>query len=134
MSMELGLTGYVDFKGRIYDREKIKKYLWFADIGVEPAPCNTANEHSTFIKVMEFMAAGIPMVAFDSKETRYSADGAALLVQPGDIKGYSVALKHLINNPEMRQQMGQAGFKRVKEELNWEKAAKNLKNAYESLV
>ncbi|HZX48097.1 MAG TPA: glycosyltransferase family 4 protein [Nitrospirota bacterium] len=130
LSAELWLTDYVDFKGQIYDREKIKEYLWLSDIGVEPAPCNEANEHSTFIKVMEFMAAGKPVVAFDLKETRYSADGAALFVQPGDIQGFSLALKQLINDPDTRQRMGQSGFRRIEKELNWKKAATNLAEAY----
>jgi glycosyltransferase involved in cell wall biosynthesis len=60
LAADLGLTGYVEFKGLVFDREKVKEYLWSSDIGVEPAPCNEANEHSTFIKVMEFMAAGKP--------------------------------------------------------------------------
>jgi glycosyltransferase involved in cell wall biosynthesis len=133
LSRELGLSDYVDFTGQIFDREKVKEYLRSSDIGVEPAPCNKANEHSTFIKVMEFMAAGKPLVAFDLKETRYSAEGAALLVPPGDIEGFSRALQQLMHDPAARMNMGQTGFRRIATELNWDRASKNLENAYGSL-
>jgi glycosyltransferase involved in cell wall biosynthesis len=134
LAADLGLTGYVEFKGLVFDREKVKEYLWSSDIGVEPAPFNDANEHSTFIKVMEFMAAGKPVVAFDLKETRYSAEKAALLVKPGDVEGYSWALKQLISDPDTRQKMGKAGIRRIEEELNWGNASQSLKNAYRSLL
>ena len=134
LSADLGLSDYVDFKGLVLDREKVKEYLWSSDIGVEPAPCSDANKHSTFIKVMEFMAAGKPVVAFDLKETRYSAERAALLVKPGDVEGYSSALKQLIADPDTRQKMGKAGLRRIVEELNWEKASRSLKSAYGSLI
>jgi len=50
----------------------VRRYLSTCDIGVEPAPANPLNVHSTFIKVMEYMAAAKPVVAFDLEETRYS--------------------------------------------------------------
>ena len=124
---------YLEFTGYVYDREKIKEYLAQSDVCVEPAPDNELNRHSTFIKIMEFMAAGKPIIAFDLKETRYSADGAALLVRPGDIKGFSSTLKQLINDPDTRQRMGKAGLRRVEEEFNWGKASQSLKSAYGSL-
>jgi glycosyltransferase involved in cell wall biosynthesis len=133
LTAELKLGDFVDFKGMVFDRNKIKDYLCSADIGVEPAPCNDANEHSTFIKVMEFMAAGKPLVAFDLKETRYSADGAGLIIPPGDVAGFASAIKRLIDEPDTRQKMGQVGMKRIAENLNWEKASANLLQAYKSL-
>lgn len=133
LSAELGLTGYVDFKGQIFDREKVKEYLWSSNIGVEPALCNDANEHSTFIKVMEFMAAGKPVVAFDLKETRYSADGSAILVSLNEVKEFAVAIKTLLENSQLRKNLGKAGMERVKKELNWGKASLNLIEAYKSL-
>jgi len=134
LSVDLGLTDYVDFKGQLFDREKVKESLWSSDIGVEPAPRNEANEHSTFIKVMEFMAAGRPVVAFDLKETRYSADRAALLIQPGDIEGFASALKELINDRSKRLEMGSAGIRRIEEKLSWERASQYLVKAYSSLA
>lgn len=133
LAKQLNLTDYVDFKGMIFDREKIKEYLSSSDIGIEPAPDNELNRHSTFIKVMEYMAAGKPIIAFDLKETRYSADGSAILVTPGNVEGFACAIQKLMNEPRLREELGKIGFERVKKELTWEKAAANLVIAYKSL-
>jgi hypothetical protein len=40
---------------------------------VEPAPSSPLNDNATFVKVMEYMALGKPVVAYDLPETRLSA-------------------------------------------------------------
>jgi glycosyltransferase involved in cell wall biosynthesis len=134
LSRELNVTEYVDFTGMITDRETLKKYLAQADIGIEPAPLNEVNKYSTFIKVMEYMAASKPVVAFDLEETRYSVEGAAFLVPPEDYKGFAHAIEKLLDAPLLREQLGKAGLERIEKELNWEKAASNLKEAYTALL
>lgn len=130
---ELGLLGYVDLKGYVLDRAEIRKYLNTADICVEPAPDNEVNRHSTFIKILEFMAAGKPVVAFDLKESRFSADGAALFATPGDIEGFARAISDLLHDPVRCQELGEAGRARIKKRLNWENSLKSMKNAYERI-
>lgn len=132
LSQELDLTSYLDFKGNISDRELIKKHLSTADIGVEPAPENELNRHSTFIKVMEYMAAAKPIVAFDLVETKYSTNGSALLVPPGDIKGFARAISRLLDDTTLRVKLGKTGFERVTNELTWDKASINLIEAYKT--
>lgn len=131
---ELHLGHYVDFKGHIFDRQKIKEYLNSADICIEPAPQSEFNERSTFIKVMEYMACGKPVVAFDLQETRYTTDNSAILVQPGDIAGFAFSIKRLIDEPSLREDLGKKGSRRVRQELAWEKNSVNLTEAYESLA
>jgi len=133
LSRELNVIEYVDFTGMITDREKLKQYLAQADIGIEPAPLNEVNKYSTFIKVMEYMAASKPVVAFDLIETRYSVDGGALLVPPGDYAGFARAIEKLLDAPLLREQLGKAGWERIEKELNWEKTASNLTEAYAAL-
>lgn len=133
MADEYGLHDYFDFKGYVYDQGKIKEYLKTADICVEPAPDTEINSHSTFIKIMEYMSAGKPLVAFDLKENRYSAQGAGILIPPGDIEGFAQAIKKLLAEPALRQKLGNAGLERIKNELNWENSLRNMKEAYKSI-
>ena len=46
------------------------RYLSTADICLDPNPSSPLNDVSTWIKVMEYMALGKPIVSFDLKETR----------------------------------------------------------------
>ena len=124
---------YIDFKGFVSDRDHIKEYLQLSDVCLECAPHNELNKHSTFIKIMEYMAAAKPIVAFDLKETRYSSGDAAMLIKPGDIEGFAKAIKELLDNPRLREELSNAGLSRIKETLNWEANAKTLVKAYEKL-
>jgi len=133
IASELSLKDYVDFKGHISDREKIKEYLSASDIGVEPAPNNELNRHSTFIKIMEYMAASKPIVVFDLKETRFSADSSAILVPHDDVEGFARSIKKLLDEPELRKKLGKTGLERIQKGLNWEIASLNLIEAYKGL-
>jgi len=130
---EMKLDPYVDFTGFIHEKSIIHSNLARTDICVEPAPDNEMNRYSTFIKIMEYMEAGKPIVAFDLRETRYSSGGSALLVEPKDTRGFAGAIKQLVDAPELRRQLGETGKKRIRKALNWDKAAEELKEAYISL-
>ncbi len=133
MAAELELSNYVDFKGLISNREEIKEFLNSADVCVEPAPDNALNRHSTFVKLMEYMAAAKPVVAFDLKESRYSTNGTAILVPLGDIEGFAQAIKKLLDEPQLRKDLGNASLDRIKKELHWENSSINLMKAYQTL-
>lgn len=131
---KLGMDPYISFAGYIYDRDRLKAYLKEADICLETAPCNELNRKSTFIKLMEYMAAGKPIVAFDLDETRFTVQDSALLVQPEDLHAYAKAICGLIQEPSTRKELGDKGKRRIIEELNWGRASRQLLNAYESLT
>ena len=133
MAKSLELENYVSFKGYEADKGRVRDYLFSSDICVEPAPYNYLNRHSTFIKVMEYMSAGKPIVAFDLKETRYSTGGNAILIKDGDIVDFARAIQKLILDSDLRKELGSAGKKRILEKLNWESASLNLEKAYKSI-
>jgi glycosyltransferase involved in cell wall biosynthesis len=131
--MRLNLEKHVDMKGPIYDRQFIYDFLRIADVCVEPAPFNEINNISTFIKVLEYMASGKPTIAFDLKESRYSANGSAIFIQPGDTDSFAREIRNLLNNSKLSDELGSAGKDRVRNELNWDNSVKNLKAAYKAI-
>jgi len=133
IAKERGLEKHIHFYGYVFERETIFQLLQEADICVEPAPGNELNHHSTFIKLMEYMSAGKPIVAFDLKESRATADGAAIFVKNKDIDGFASAMQCLLENQPLRSELGTAGRERIESELNWKAAAGNLIKAYASL-
>ena len=132
MVKESGLDGIVEFPGYIYDRQRLE-YFREADVCLEPAPDNPLNRHSTFIKIIEYMAAGKPVVAFDLTETRFSTSALARLVPPGDVEAFARAVKSLIDDEEMRKALGKKASERVVNELNWGSSSLNLHTAYKRL-
>lgn len=132
LSTELELDDYVWFTGVISDAD-LMRYLSSADICLDPNPSSPMNDVSTWIKVMEYMAMGKPVVSFDLKETRVSADGAALYAPPNDEVAFAERICELMDRPESRKEMGEIGKQRVKDHLQWNVVSKNLLLAYEAL-
>jgi glycosyltransferase involved in cell wall biosynthesis len=129
----LKLVKFVELTGWISD-EELGENLAAADICLDPDPSSPLNDVSTWIKVMEYMACAKPIVTFDLKETRYSAQEAALYVPPNDEKKFAAAIVKLMDDPELRDRKGRFGRERVETELQWSVVSKNLVTAYESLA
>lgn len=132
LTSELQLDEYITFTGLVPYTEVVR-YLSAVDIGLIPDPQNDLNEHSTLMKTMDYMALGKPIVAFDLKETRFSAQKAALYAMSNVIGDFADKIEMLLADEQLRLQMGQFGRRRIEEELSWEHTSKNLVYAYEVL-
>lgn len=120
--------------GMITDRLLIRQYLATADVCLAPEPLTPLNQHSTFIKISEYMAMGKPIVAYDLKETRFTAGAAAVYVQPGDTSAFGEAITALIDQSARRQEMGRYASQRVAEVLSWEQQEPGLIRAYDAAL
>jgi glycosyltransferase involved in cell wall biosynthesis len=132
LTTQLGLDDYVWFTGWVSDADLLR-YIASADICVDPDPSNPFNDRSTMIKMLEYMAQGKPIVAFDLPEHRFTAQAAALYVQPNDELEFARALAQLADDPARRRAMGVMGRQRIETELAWHYSAQSLVEAYRRL-
>jgi glycosyltransferase involved in cell wall biosynthesis len=121
------------FTGRIPD-EQVRVALSTAALAISPDPANDFNEHCTMNKTLEYMAVGLPVVAFDLEETRVSAGEAALYAEPNDPTGLARLTMQLLDQPEERARMAAIGRERVVGALSWERSAPSLLAAYEAAL
>jgi glycosyltransferase involved in cell wall biosynthesis len=130
---EKDLEDMVNFTGRIPDRQLLE-ILSTADVCVNPdRPCEM-NDISTMIKIMEYMTLGKPIVQFDLKEGRFSAQEASLYADPNNqVPDFAAKILWLLDHPEEREAMGQFGRRRVTEELCWRHSVECLLAAYQRL-
>jgi glycosyltransferase involved in cell wall biosynthesis len=131
MVEDKNIQDMVDFTGRVSDADLLE-ILSTADVCVNPdKPCEM-NNISTMIKIMEYMALGKPIVQFDLKEGRFSAQDASLYSDTNNqIPDFANNILWLIDHPEERKRMSEFGRKRVENELAWGYSVKNLLAAYE---
>ncbi len=73
-------------------------------------------------------------MAFDLKETRFSARDAAVYVTPNDVKEFAVAIAALLDDRDRRTAMGQAGRRRVEEALAWTHQAPTYLRVFDQLT
>lgn len=108
---ENGLDDYFIFTG--YKKE-VKEYLKDFDIFVIPS-----NYPDPFPRsVIEAMAFELPLIGFKAAGGIVESidDGVTgFLCDPGDLKAVGDSILKLVNDPELREKMGAAGRKRVKD-------------------
>jgi glycosyltransferase involved in cell wall biosynthesis len=133
LASDLGLSGAVEFTGRIPD-EDLLHYLSSADVCLSPDPLNPLNDVSTMNKIMEYMAMARPIVSFDLREARVSAGEAAVYAPANDESEFAKLISVLLDDPDERRRMGEIGRARVAGPLSWEHSRAALLAAYEAAV
>ena len=130
---ELGLQDYLELPGRVPD-DTVLDVLSTASVGLSPDPKNPLNDVSTMNKTLEYMAFGLPVVAFDLKETRVSAGDAAMYVESGDVAAYARAIVDLLDDADKRDAMGRRGRLRIDDELGWPHQRDAYVGVYDALA
>ncbi len=125
-----GLNAYFTFTGALYG-EDLLRVLNSTDIGVSPDPKNAMNDISTMNKVMEYMTLEKPLVQFDLKEGRASAENTSLYARANDPRDFAARIAWLIDHPEEASEMGRKGRVRVLNTLSWAHSTPHLLAAYD---
>lgn len=124
----LGISDFVSFPGWLPEADAFS-YLASADLGLEP---NLADIVSP-VKGMEYMAFGLPFVAFNLTETRALARDAAAYADPGNPRQFAQLVDELLDDPARRGAMGRAGRQRIEDEVAWDHQQPRYLNVYRSL-
>jgi len=127
---DLGLTDHVTFTGRAPD-DVLFDVLSNADICVNPDRVNPMNDQSTMNKILEYMAFSKPIVQFEVREGRYSAQDASLYAKPNDTADMAGHIMTLLDDPALRAKMGDYGRNRIESELSWDHQVDTLVAAYQ---
>jgi glycosyltransferase involved in cell wall biosynthesis len=130
LALDLGLDDAVEFTGRLPD-EDVMRILSTAAVCLAPDPKNPLNDVSTMNKIVEYMAMGRPVVAYDLVEARVSAGDAALYAKANDAVSFAACIEELLERPEQAAAMGARGRARVADALSWERSEQALLAAYD---
>ena len=84
------------------------------------------------IPVLEAMACGTPVVCADNSSLPEVAGDAALLVNAADTGGLAGAMSQALNDPALRAQLVERGFRQAAR-FSWDEAARRLLNVYNRL-
>lgn len=78
----------------------------------------------------EAMACGVPVISTTGGALPEVVGDAGILVPPADAGALQKAIVALLDDPEKRRRLGQAGIERVKNSLTWRHAAQKTVEVY----
>ena len=130
LAKALQVEDFVTFTGFRSGDALLSSFSAF-DLGAIPDPKNVYNDKISMNKVFEYMALGIPFVAFDLNETRRTAGDAGLYAADNSPKDLASKLLQLADDRDLAARMGEAGTARAAAELVWERERKELLAAYD---
>ena len=132
MRDQFGLSDAVSMPGRL-PWKRVLSILKATDICIQPDLPNDFNHKVTMNKLMEYMILGKPTVAFRLKETVVTGGNAAVYCEFPTAASMAKEVIHLADNRKKRQQIGNAGKKRIDDIFGWQHQESNLVSAYQKL-
>ena len=121
---ELSLGDTVRFTGRI-PHEEFARYYAEATMAVIPSLYEGFG-----MPAGEAMACGVPVISTTGGALPEVIGDAGILVPPADKSALKEAILALLNDPERRRRLGEAGLARVKSSLTWRHAAQKTVEVY----
>ena len=128
MAQELGIQDRVTLTGRI-PYEQAAHFLSLGDIAVAPKLSSTEGSG----KVLNYMAMGLPTVAFDTPVQREYLADLGVYAPPGDLEAFTAAIRALLADPERQAELGAASRQRAIEHYSWERAGRQIVTIYDQL-
>lgn len=88
------------------------------------------------VKMFEYMAAGLPVIASDFPlwQEIVVGNGCGLCVDPLDPDAIADAIDTLVSNPTRAEQMGRNGRVAVEQQFNWANEERKLLGLYEDIL
>jgi glycosyltransferase involved in cell wall biosynthesis len=126
----LGLNDFVTFTGRV-PYQHAPAYLALGDVAVAPKLSLTEGAG----KLLNYMATGLPTIAFDTPVAREYLGSEGMLAARGDVESLASTLLDCLSladtAPETLRSIGQRLRQRAIQHFSWDRAGRQIITAYQ---
>ncbi len=115
---------------------EVPNFLAQSKIGMLPLDNTKKNANNIPTKLFEDMLCGLPVICSDLAPSRsfIENEDVGFLVEYNDVDAYIEKIKLLLDNEQLRTDMGKTARNLVIEKYNWENEEKKLAEIYKSLA
>jgi glycosyltransferase involved in cell wall biosynthesis len=125
---KLGIGNRITFTGRIADEQFVREYAK-ATAAVVPSVYEGFG-----LPVAEAMACAVPVISTSGGALPEVVGDAGLLVPPADHRALANAILTILEQPQLAQKLGLAGYQRVHQHFTWMKAAQKTVAVYREAI
>jgi len=123
-----GLGAHATFIGKVL-YEDAPRYLRLGDVAVAPKLSTTEANG----KVLNYMATGLPTVAFDTPINREYMRDFGFYARPGDATSLAERLLSVLNDPAARERAARGLRVRAESAFAWDDAARRIVAVYDAV-
>lgn len=112
--------------------EEIRYIIKSSSVGLVPHVKSPHTDSTIPHKLFQYMAERVPVIVSNCTplERIVSESGCGLVYRSGDSNSFADCLRQLYMAPSLRERMGNAGYKAVREKFNWGIAGEELLRLY----
>ena len=129
MADTLGVRDRVIFTGRV-PYEYAAQHLALGDVAVAPKLSLTEGAG----KLLNYMAIGLPTVAFDTPVAREYLGSAGVYAERGSVENLAAKILSILHDQDRARRLGETLRLRAQENYEWANAAAKIVEAYEVLL
>ncbi len=129
LAASLGIADHVTLPGRIMYRD-LHSYLALGEVAVAPKMSLTEGNG----KIGNYMAMGLPTVAFDTPVNREILGPYGFYAKPGSATDFAAQLELALTNRELATERATGARARAVAELSWERAAIAIEAIYAAVI
>jgi glycosyltransferase involved in cell wall biosynthesis len=124
LARRLGVRAAVDLRRATFPEEPA--ILAAATVAVNPrVQCDGIPQ-----KLLNYMAAGLPVATFESSAGPLRHEVTGLRVPDGDTVAMADALERLLSDPVLARRLGDAARAQVRREFSWDQVAARVEDVY----
>jgi glycosyltransferase involved in cell wall biosynthesis len=129
LAASLGIADHVTLPGRIMYRD-LHSYLALGEVAVAPKMSLTEGNG----KIGNYMAMGLPTVAFDTPVNREILGPYGFYAKLGSVADFAAQLELALTNRELAAERAAGARARAVAELSWERAAIAIEAIYAAVI
>jgi len=129
MAEKLGISSDVTFTGRI-DYREASRYLSLGNLAVAPKISETEANG----KIYNYMACGLPTVAFDFPTNRDILGSLGIYAHLGDLESLSKNIIELLIDERLQQELREKLRAKAVKDYSWDRVGERLMEVYNRLL